>query len=98
MSSATQSPILWGAFAAALFYLPVRSGHLLSETTARYFTGHWSETAATTLFAVAMATIAARWMRVRAEMRLTQLPLLDAVPAGGQPITMCDSLLKRLEE
>jgi biopolymer transport protein ExbB/TolQ len=92
------SPILWGLGAAFLFYIPIHSGQWSHPMVVRYFTGHWVEYVTAGLFFIGVAAIAIKAFGVWSQFHLQHRPLLDAVPAGGQPVADCEVLLKRLDE
>lgn len=98
LASITMSPVLWGIGACFLFYAPIHSGQWSHPMVVRYFAGHWVEYVTTGLFFIGVAAIAVKAIGIWSQRQLQHRPLLDAVPAGGQPVADCEALLKRLDE
>jgi hypothetical protein len=96
-TSLLMSPVLWGVAAAFLFYMPINSGQISQPVIVRYFAGNWVEQVIAGLFFVGVASVALKAMNLYAQFQVLRAPLLDAIPPGGQPITMCDALLQRLD-
>jgi MotA/TolQ/ExbB proton channel family len=90
------SPVLWGALATFGFYAPIYAGHWAQPFVLRYFAGHWVECATTALFFVGLAELLLKTLRIFAQGKILRAPLLDAIPAGGQSVGHCESLLERL--
>ena len=97
LGSMAFSPILWGALATVLFYVPIRSGAFSSPWIARLFASHGAAQLVTGVFFVGLATVLTRALGILAQRRLLAVALLDGIPAGGQPLAACDGLLDRLD-
>lgn len=98
LGSMTFSPVLWGVVASFCFVSAVRSGALGGPTATRFFASHGSAQLITALFFIGLATLLLRALRLGSQRQLLGVPLLDAIPAGGQALAECDTLLNRLDE
>ncbi len=90
------APILWGCLAALAFYVPLHTGHWQNAFALRYFAGHPIEHVATTLFFIGLAALAIKSAGLAGQFKTLSNPLLDAIPAGGQPVEHCEVLLQRV--
>ena len=98
LGSMATSPILWSVAATFLLYVPLRAEAGSRPLLARLFLHHNMSQVLTALFLMGAATLFLRLLGVASQRRLLALPLLDAIPPGGQPLADCEGLLNRLDE
>ena len=91
------SPVLWGCSVTACFYAPILMGMWTHPFVLRYFAGHWAEYVTTTMFFVGIAALVLRTLQMVSQKRILAVPLLDAIPPGGQNVAHCENLLGRLD-
>ena len=98
LGSLAFSPILWGVAATFLLYAPIRSGAWNDPWIVRFLASPEAAPILTGLFLVSAATALVRAAGILSQRRLLGMPLLDAIPLGGQPLSACDALLQRLDD
>ncbi|MBN2296572.1 MAG: MotA/TolQ/ExbB proton channel family protein, partial [Pirellulales bacterium] len=94
------SPILWGSLASAVFYCLIYFDVINNGYVRDYFAGHPVEYVTTVMFFVGMAALlitAFGTLRQSAGLGGYER-IFGPVPAGGQPVSDCPSLLARLRE
>jgi len=91
------SPVLWGSIASACFYAPIELGVWTNAFVVRYFAGHWVEYVTAVLFFIGLSELVLRSLNLVAQKRILAVPLLDAIPQGGQSVSHCGHLLARLD-
>ncbi|MEM9185634.1 MAG: hypothetical protein AAGB00_03975, partial [Planctomycetota bacterium] len=90
-----RSPLIWGILGWVLFDNLVRrfGGELLNS----YFTETWIHATTTAVFSVGMAALAIRGLGVMGQFGVLRRPLIDPIPAGGQPTTEAATLVEQIE-
>jgi biopolymer transport protein ExbB/TolQ len=91
-----RQPLVWGVAICANFFALLYQGVIVSPLLSRYCAGHPIEIIEMTVFFVGLAALVIRLIQVLGEFPSLRVILLEAAPAGGQPVSECDRLLNQL--
>ncbi|MBN1854178.1 MAG: MotA/TolQ/ExbB proton channel family protein [Pirellulales bacterium] len=90
------SPIVWGGLACLGFYAILGQPTLKNPLVGRYFESHPVEYITTALFFIGLAALGMKVIDIVLQNISLGLPLLEAIPAGGQPVEDAPQLLRQL--
>jgi biopolymer transport protein ExbB/TolQ len=93
-----RQPLVWGVIICANFFALLHQGVIVSPLLSRYCAGHPIEIIEMTVFFVGLAALVLRLIQVLGEFPSLRVILLEAAPAGGQPVGECDNLLNQLAD
>ncbi len=91
-------PLVWCGVLYTSYYGLLYQGVFHSAWLIQYTAAHVIAKVEVTVFLVGLAAVVLRFCETVAQFPSLDQPLLDAVPAGGEPVSNCEHLLRQVSE